>query len=62
VTHCIIAESLLDFADCFHLGILKFLTKLEAVSLLQAFCRLECDEHVLHHFAIWQRQTHQVVL
>jgi hypothetical protein len=22
----------------------------------------ECDEHVLHHFAIWQLQTHPAVL
>jgi hypothetical protein len=58
--HCIIAESLLNFADCFRLGISKFLTKLDAVSLLRA--KQECDEHVLHHFAIWQRQTHLAVL
>jgi hypothetical protein len=32
------------------LGIPKFLTK------------RECDEHVLHHFAIWQGQTHPAVL
>jgi hypothetical protein len=58
--HCIIAESLLNFADCFHLGIPKFLAELDAVSLLQAFCHLE--QHVLPHFAIWQRQTHPAVL
>jgi hypothetical protein len=47
------------------LGIPKFLTKLDAVSLLQtlsSWAKRECDEHVLHHFAIWQRQTHPVVL
>jgi hypothetical protein len=36
VPHCIIDESLLNFADCFRLGIPKFLTKRDAVSLLQA--------------------------
>ncbi|PNF26509.1 hypothetical protein B7P43_G13961, partial [Cryptotermes secundus] len=43
--HCIITKSLLNFADCFRLGIPKFLTKLDAVSLLQAFCHLERNEN-----------------
>jgi hypothetical protein len=63
--HCIIAESLLNFADYFRLGIPKFLTKLDAVSLLQAFWHLERNENAtntLNHFAIWQRQTHPAVL
>jgi hypothetical protein len=34
--HCIITESLLNFVDYFGLSILKFMTKLAAVSLLQA--------------------------
>jgi hypothetical protein len=32
--HCIIVETLLNFVDCFHFGILRFLAKLDAVSLL----------------------------
>ncbi|PNF24200.1 hypothetical protein B7P43_G16169 [Cryptotermes secundus] len=43
--HCIIAESLLNFADSFCLGIPMFLTKLDAVSLLQTFCHLEQNEN-----------------
>jgi hypothetical protein len=35
-THCIIAESLLNLPNCFHLGICKLLAKLVAVSLLHA--------------------------
>jgi hypothetical protein len=46
--YCIIAESLLNFADCFRLGIPKFLTKLDAVSLLQAFCHLERNENAMN--------------
>jgi hypothetical protein len=30
--HCIINKSLLNFADCFRLGIPEFLTKLDAVA------------------------------
>jgi hypothetical protein len=44
----------------------KFLAKLHAVLLLQASSHLEPNENamntVLHHFAIWQRQTHSAVL
>jgi hypothetical protein len=47
--HCINAESLLDLVDCFHLGIPKFLTKLETVSQLQA-----------NKEAIQQTNEHQV--
>ncbi|KDR14205.1 hypothetical protein L798_12006 [Zootermopsis nevadensis] len=43
--HCIIAERLLNFADSFRLGIPKFLTKLDAVSLLQAFRHLVRNEN-----------------
>jgi hypothetical protein len=53
--HCIIAESLLNFVYCFRLGIPKFLTKLDAVSLL--FHHLERNENAqtrvtpLHYLA-----------
>jgi hypothetical protein len=47
-----------EFCGLFPLGYPQVSEKLDAVSLLQAFC----DEHVLHHFAIWQRQTHPAVL
>jgi hypothetical protein len=41
----------------------SFQTKLDAVLLLQASSRAkrEHDEHVLHHFSIWWRQTHSAV-
>jgi hypothetical protein len=56
--HCIVAKSLRNFVDCFHLGIPKFLSKLDAVSLLQVFCHLEQNKmrqtHVtpLHYLAV----------
>jgi thymidine kinase len=40
-THFMITESLLNFTDCFFLGIPKLLKKLDAVSLLEAVCHLE---------------------
>ncbi|PNF36253.1 hypothetical protein B7P43_G08466 [Cryptotermes secundus] len=46
--HCIISESLLNFANCFCLGIPRFLTKLNAVSLLQASCHLKRNENVMN--------------
>jgi hypothetical protein len=46
--HCIITKSLLNFADCLRLGIPKFLTKLDAVLLLQAFCHLEQNENAMN--------------
>jgi hypothetical protein len=54
--HCVIAESLLNFDDCFRLGIPKFLTKLDAVSLLQAFCHLERKENATHASSSVARQ------
>jgi hypothetical protein len=44
--HCIITESVLNFADCFRLSISKFQTTLDAVLLLQAFCHLERKENL----------------
>jgi hypothetical protein len=50
--HCIIARSLLNFVDCFHLGIPKFLTKLDAVSLFQASRMQRTRVTSLHYLAV----------
>jgi hypothetical protein len=64
--HCIIAGSPLNFADCFHLGVRKLVTKtwcnIAAPSILSSWAKRECNKHMLHHFAIWQRQMHPVML
>jgi hypothetical protein len=57
--HCIITKSPLNWVDCFFLSIPMFLTKLNALSLLQAFCHLEWNKNATNTyyttllFGIW---------
>jgi hypothetical protein len=58
-------ESLQNFVDCLHLGIPKFLTKFDKVSLLQAFCHLEPNKNAMNTCfttLLSGRQTHLLVL
>jgi hypothetical protein len=40
----------------------SYLCSIAAPSVLSSSAKRECDEHMLHHFAMWQWQTHPAVL
>jgi hypothetical protein len=50
------------FPHGYHLVSDKTWCSIAAPNVLSSWAKRKCDEHVLHHFPIWQRQTHPAVL